>query len=417
MTVERVDTVIIGGGQAGLAASYYLGELGCAHVILERQRVAERWRSERWDSLTFQFPNWAMKLPGYPYSGADPDGFAPRDEVVRFIESYAAVIRAPVRCGVAVTSLRQRPASERFQIETEDGEIEAANVVIATGPYQKPSVPHAMEHAMRGFFQVHSSRYRSPAQLPDGAVLVVGSGNSGCQIAEDLLRSGRYVYLAVGTHRRAPRRYRGRDCTWWQFALGEFDQTTDKRPTKRTARLLTGVDGGRDMDLRRLGLDGVVLLGHVRSAQEGKIALAPDLVTSLAGGDAWFVEFLKSADEYARKNGLELPDDDRPLEPLPDPKEVSAPILELDLKAAGVSTVIWANGFSYDFAWIHLPIFAEIGNPSRQEPIHQRGVTAIPGLYFIGLPWLSKLKSSLMAGAGEDAAFIAEHIAYRKRDC
>jgi putative flavoprotein involved in K+ transport len=210
---------------------------------------------------------------------------------------------------------------------------------------------------MRDLFQVHSSRYRNPAQLPAGAVLVVGSGNSGCQIAEDLLRGGRRVYLAVSAHRRAPRRYRGRDCTWWQFALGEFDLTTDKRPARKAA--------------------------------------------------------LKSADEYAQKNGLELPDEDLLHERLPDPKEVSAPILELDLRPAGVSSVIWANGFSYDFGWVNLPVFAEFGIPPRQEPIHQRGVTNVPGLYFIGLPWLSKLKSSLMAGTGEDAAFLAEHIAHR----
>src|SRR5262245_11009353 len=241
--------------------SYHLGQRGCEHVVLERKRVAERWRSERWDSLTFQFPNWAMELPGYPYQGTNPDGFAPRDEVVSFIESYAEVIRAPVRCGVTVTALRQKPGSARLLIHTDDAAIEAANVVIATGPYQQPAIPQAMEYALRGVFQVHSSRYRNAAQLPPGAVLVVGSGNSGCQIAEDLLRSGRPVYLAVGNHRRAPRRYRGRDCTWWQFALGEYDQTTDKRPARKKARLLTGVDGGRDMDLRRLAFDGVVLLG------------------------------------------------------------------------------------------------------------------------------------------------------------
>lgn len=411
VTIEEVDTVILGGGQAGLAMSYYLRQLGRAHIILERQRVAERWRSERWDSLTFQFPNWAMQLPGYAYQGADPDGFAPRDEVVRFIERYAAFIRAPLRCGVSVTSLRQKPGSTRFELQTEEARIEAANVVVATGPYQEPAIPQAMERAMRGVVQVHSSRYRNSAQLPPGAVLVVGSGNSGCQITEDLLRSGRRVYLAVGTHRRAPRRYRGRDCTWWQFALGEFDQTTDKRPKRKAARLLTGVDGGHDMDLRHLALDGAVLLGHMLAAQDGRIALASDLGASLAQGHAWFNEFLQSADEFARRNGLGLPDEDLPREPLPDPKEMSEPILELDLRAAGVSSVIWANGFRYDFDWVQVPIFAQIGDPSRLEPIHQRGVTDVPGLYFIGLPWLSKLKSSF--GVGEDAAYIAEHIAVR----
>jgi putative flavoprotein involved in K+ transport len=413
VTNEEIKTVIIGGGHAGLAMSYHLSQLGHEHVILERQRVGDRWRSERWDSLTFQFPNWAMQLPGYPYQGANPDGFAPRDEVVRFIESYAAVIRAPVRCGVSATSLRQRPGSARFLIQTDDAEIEAANVVIATGPYQQPAIPRAIEHAMCGVFQVHSSRYRNSAQLPPGAVLVVGSGNSGCQIAEDLLQGGRRVYLAVGKHRRVPRRYRGRDWTWWWFALGESDQTTDKRPAKKTPRLLTGVDGGHDMDLRRLALDGVVLLGHLLSGQEGKLALAADLGAALAGGDAWFIQFVKSADDYVRQNGLDLPDDDRPREPLPEPKEVIAPILELDLRATGISSVVWATGFRNDFGWVHLPIFVEIGNPPTQEPIHRRGVTDIPGLYFIGLPWLSKLKSSTMPGVGEDAAFLADCIAAR----
>ncbi len=230
VTSEEIETVIIGGGQAGLATSYHLSQLGREHVVLERQRVGERWRSERWDSLTFQFPNWTMQLPGYPYQGPDPDGFAHRDEVVHFIESYADFIRAPVRCGVSATSLRLRPHSKRFQIETEDARIEAANVVLATGPYQQPAIPPALAGAMPGVLQVHSSRYRNPAELPPGAVLVVGSGASGCQITEDLLRSGRRVYLAVGAHRRVPRRFRGRDFAWWEFALGEFDRPVDQRP-------------------------------------------------------------------------------------------------------------------------------------------------------------------------------------------
>lgn len=405
MSKEWVDTVIVGGGQAGLAMSYHLDRRGCPHVILERARVAECWRSERWDSLTFQFPNWAMQLPGYPYQGDDPDGFAPRDEVVRFIESYAAYIRAPLRCGVSANSIRQEPGSARFQVQTDGTLIEAGNVVIATGPYQKPAIPQDMQHALHGVFQVHSSRYRNPAQLPDGAVLVVGSGNSGCQIAEDLLRSGRRAYLAVGGHWRAPRRYRGRDCTWWEFALGEFDQPAEKKPARKITRLLTGVDGGHDMDLRRLARDGVVLLGHVLSVQDGKLTLAPDLGDSLKQADAWFDEFLRSADEHVRVNGLDLPRDEGARERLPDPKEACEPLRELDLKAAGVSSVVWASGFAYDFGWVHLPVFGAAG------PIHRRGVTNVTGFYFIGLSWLSKRKSSLMAGVGEDAEFIAAHIA------
>lgn len=408
---EQVETVIIGGGQAGLAMSYHLSQLGREHIVLERQRIAERWRSERWDSLTFQFPNWAMQLPGFAYRGADPDGFAPRDEVVRFIEDYAAAIKAPVHCDVTVSLLRQKPGGTRFEVLTDETLIQAANVVIATGPYQRPAIPLAWAESMFELMHVHSSRYRNPAQLPPGAVLVVGSGNSGCQITEDLLRGGRRVYLAVGAHRRAPRRYRGRDCTWWQFQLGEFDQT--KKPERRMARLLTGVDGGHDMDLRQLALDGAVLLGHLRTARDGKIELAPDLCASLDQGDAWFNMFLESADEYVRRNELAFPVERLPRAQLQDPKEVSEPILVLDLKTAGVSAVVWANGFHYDFNWVELPIFAGACDQNVRTPIHQRGVTAVPGIYFVGLAWLSKLKSSLMAGVGEDASFIAEQIAIR----
>jgi putative flavoprotein involved in K+ transport len=413
VAIEKLETVVVGGGQSGLAMSYCLQQQGREHIILERHRIAERWRSERWDSLTFQFPNWAMHLPGHPYQAGDPESFAPKDEVVRYIENYASIIKAPLRCGVAVTTLKQKPGSLRFRLETTEGEIEAANVVIATGPYQKPAILVEMMHAMPAVIHMHSSQYRNPTQLPQGAVLVIGSGNSGCQITEDFLKAGRDVYLAVGTHRRAPRRYRGRDCTWWQFVLGEFDVTTDNRPLKRGARLLTGVDGGHDMDLRCLARDGATLLGHVVAATDGKIRLDSDLAALLARGDEWFEGFLKSADAYADKNGLSLPERDLPVTPLNNPKEVASPILDLDLRASGISAVLWANGFDHDFRWIHLPVFGEAGI-RRSKPKHTRGISDVPGIYFLGLAWLSKLKSSLIAGVGEDAAYIADHISTRR---
>ena len=218
--MEHVETVIIGGGHAGLTISYYLSQLGREHAILERGRVGERWRSERWDSFCFQFPNWTIELPGYKYQCDDPEAFAPGREVVRFIEEYAAFIKAPTRCGAEVISLEQAGGSSRYLLSTNSGPIEAANVVIATGPYQVPVIPAVRSEVPKNIFQLHSSVYRDPAQLPAGAVLVVGSGASGCQIADDLNQSGREVYLSVGRHSRRPRRYRGKDFAYWGPALG-----------------------------------------------------------------------------------------------------------------------------------------------------------------------------------------------------
>jgi putative flavoprotein involved in K+ transport len=406
-------TVVIGGGQAGLAVSYHLGQHDCEHNIFERHRVAERWRSQRWDTLAFQFPNWTLQLPGYIYQGPDPDGFAPRDEVVRFIEDYSAFIRAPLRCGTSVTALGQRPGSARFLVETEDGTIEAANVVVATGPYQCPAIPKALAGAMGSVFQLHSSHYRNPADLPPGAVLIVGSGASGCQIAEDLLPSGRRVYLAAGAHRPVPRRYRGRDFAYWEFALGEFDRTVEHRPPERVSPVLTGVNGGHDLNLRRLAQAGVVLLGRLINGTDGKLCLASDLGATVLRGDEWYTQFTNAVDEHVRQSGLDAPEDEDTQVRLPDPREVSAPILELDLRAAGITSVIWASGFRYDFGWVQLPVFSKGGTGQVSAPAHERGITQAPGLYFVGLPWLSKRKSSLLAGVGEDAAFIANHIKLR----
>lgn len=403
---QSVDTVIIGGGQSGLAVSWHLRRLGREHVILERARVAERWRSERWDSLAFQFPNWLLQLPGFPYSGPDPEGFASREEVVAFIEAYAASFDAPVRCGVSVEALT-RPGSGGFRLETSQRVMSAANVVIATGPYQRPAIPASLAEAVGEVFQVHAAAYRNPGELPEGAVLVVGAGASGAQIAEDLLRAGRRVYLAVGTHRRAPRRYRGRDFAFWEFAIGAFDQGIEERAPGTVPPLLTGIDGGRDMDLRQLGRQGVTLLGRLTGGAEGRLTFADDLEASLAKGEAEYAAFIAAADAHARSAGLGLPEESVTLQG----GGLPAPVRDLDLAAAGVGTVIWATGYRYDFDWVDLPIFAD--PRARALPSHRGGVTGVPGAYFIGLPWLSKRKSSLMAGMGEDAAFVAEHLVGR----
>ena len=283
-------------------------------------------------------------------------------------------------------------------------------MVIATGPFQIPPAPPIV---CGKALQLHSSQYRNPELLPPGAVLIVGSGNSGCQIAEELCAADRRVYLSVSGHQRTPRRYRGKDCIWWNLALGDADRTVDQREDAQPSRLMTGVGGGHDVDLRRLAADGVVLLGRVLGGRDGSLALAPDLGENLARGDASLIALLRRCDEHVVRNGLAFPPPDTPAETLPDPEQVADPILTLDLAAAGISTIIWANGFRYDFNWIDLPIFRSCTEPSNRVPSHTRGITCVPGVYFLGLPWLHKWKSAFLFGVGEDAEHLAARIAWR----
>lgn len=413
MPVERVETLVIGAGQAGLAMSHHLRCLGGEHQVLERGEVAQRWRSERWDSLCFQSPNWNMNLPGWPRLAADPqadpDAFSPLHEVTGYIERYAAAIRAPVRTCCAALSLRRGPDMRRWQVQTPDILFEARNVVVATGPYQ---VPRATLPLGGQVFELHATRYRNPGQLPAGAVLVVGAGNSGVQIAEELCRAGRRVFLSVSSHERIARRYRGKDCIWWLMATGSTDATLAEWKGARLSRLMTGVDGGHDIDLRQLAAEGVVLLGRVLGAQDGRLALADDLAASVAHGDASLAAFNRRCDEVAHAQRLDLPPPDPPARPWPDPPELLTPLRTLDLQREGIGTVVWAHGAHTDFRWIDAPVFGGHGGPKR-TPVHARGVTAEAGLYFLGLPWLHKWKSAFLFGADEDAAHLAQHIAAR----
>jgi len=403
---EKIDTVIIGGGHAGLTMSYFLSQAGREHVILERGRVGERWRSERWDSFCFQFPNWTIELPGYKYECDDPDAFAPGREVVRFLDGYADFIRAPVRCGVNVTSLGPIIDSTRYLLSTNNAAIEAANVVIATGPYQLPVIPAMSAHVPNNILQVHSNAYRNPAQLPPGAVLVVGSGASGCQIADDLNQSGRQVYLSVGRHSRMPRRYRGQDFAYWGAALKRPEQIVDTVPMhlrKGSEVLLTGANGGYDVDLRAMAARGIVLLGHLQGINDGNLALADDLEQNLAKGDESLENFKRAVDDYITKNGLEFPAEQAPgVKP-----NIPSLVSRLNLKDAGVNAIIWASGFRCNFDFVKLPIFDAAG-----EPVHRRGVTQCPGIYFLGLRWLYRRKSSflLRASGAEDATYLAEQV-------
>jgi putative flavoprotein involved in K+ transport len=404
--IEKIDTVVVGGGQAGLAMSYHLKRLGREHVVIERGRIGESWRSERWDSLMFQFPSSSIQLPGYSYKTDQPDGYVPKDEIVRFLENYAKVIGAPLHCGLTVNALHEN--SGRLRIETEQGaSFEVANVIVATGPFQRPQIPTFADSMPVDLFQVHSRDYRNPSQLPPGAVLVVGSGASGCQIAEELHQDGRKVYLSAGRFHKTPRRYRGRDIYWWFEVLGIWHGPIELQPEVRNLRfVVTGAGGGHDIDLRRFAADGIVLLGRLRGFSDGKFQIAADLEDTLAKGDAWFVSLKKRMDDYAEQNGMAK--DSTMEEPAPALPPWSPPITELDLRSTGITSVIWCSGFRYDFGWIELPILNDAG-----EPLHLRGVTQYPGLYFLGLRRTYAISSALLAGVGNDAAFIAEHIAAR----
>lgn len=410
MANERIGTVVIGGGQAGLAMSQSLSRHGLPHVVLERHRIAERWRAERWDSLRFQFPNWAMRLPDFGYSGDRPDEYAPRDDVVRFIEAFARFIDAPVRTGVTVQALRRMPGTDRFLVETEFSTIEADNVVIATGPYQQPMIPQAAA-GLNGIFQTTASAYRNPGQLPPGAVLVVGAGASGCQIAEELLQAGRTVFLSVGPHRRVPRRYRGRDVIWWITAMGLDDRIADEGAVRQPPLLISGANGGHTVDLRAFAARGMRLVGRVVGARDGVVSLSTDLAAMLADGDQAYDNFMRAADAHVERTGLSLPEDGGDARV---PWQVGDTAVDrLDLSAAGIGSVLWATGYRYAFDWVHLDVFAPNPDPSVRLPVQRRGVTGVPGAYFLGLSHMYKTKSSFLSGVGEDAAYLGDHIASR----
>jgi putative flavoprotein involved in K+ transport len=388
--------------------SHMLRLRGRPHLVLEQGRLGERWRSERWEGLRFQFPNWSVRLPKFPFPCSEPDGFATSAEIVRYLEKYAELIRPPIRCGVAVTGLRQDGRGQGFRAQTPAGSVSASNVVIATGPYQRPVIPNLLADDCK-LFQVHASAYKAPQQLPAGAVLIVGSGASGTQIAEELSRAGRKVYLSVGRHKRMPRRYRGRDLIWWLAEMGIDRTPVEKRGADATLPLITGAYGGHTIDFRNFAEQGITLLGRLRSGRERTLDFADDLGQSIAYGDVAYRAFLDMVDAYVEQKKMSLPAEPAARTKLPDPPCVSAPIRQLDTRNTGLGSVIWATGYVFDFGWIDLPVLDTNGAPR-----HERGVAPVPGVYFLGLPWLSKMNSSFMSGVGEDAARISEHIQQRR---
>lgn len=400
-----VEVVVVGAGQAGVAMSEHLAERGISHVVLERGQIAERWRSERWDSLVANGPAWHDRFPGLEFD-IDPDGFATKDEVAQYFVDYTEKFGLPVRCGVAVDSVTKIPGAGGFTVETSRGRITTRAVVAATGAFQRPVIP-AVVPADSGIAQLHSSSYRNPEQLAPGGVLVVGAGSSGVQIADEIRRSGRTVYLSVGPHDRPPRAYRGRDFVWWLGVLNKWDAQTPPQGAAHVTIAVSGARGGRTVDFRSLAETGITLVGRSESFDDGVMRFAPDLLANIARGDENYLSLLDEADAYVERNGLDLPEEPeaRDLGPaLP-----GEPLRELDLEAAGVSTILWATGFTNDYSWLEVDAFDEAGRPK-----HQRGVSSEPGIYFLGLPWQSRRGSSFIWGVWHDAKYLADQIAIQK---
>ncbi|HZV20186.1 MAG TPA: NAD(P)/FAD-dependent oxidoreductase, partial [Hyphomicrobiales bacterium] len=379
MLIEKVDTLVVGGGQAGVAMSEHLSGCGVPHLILERHRIAERWRSERWDSLVANGPAWHDRFPGMEFPGTDPDSFVPKEKVADYFVAYAEMIGAPIRCGVEVKNVQRLVGRAGFEAVTSDGVIEAANVIAATGPFQCPVMP-ALVPETAGFMQIHSSAYRNPEQLPAGAVLIVGAGSSGVQIADELARAGRQVYLSVGPHDRPPRTYRGHDYCWWLGVLGKWDAETPGPGTEHVTIAVSGAYGGRTIDFRHLAMQGMILAGRAQSYGNGIMTFAPDLAKNIAGGDANYLSLLDEADSYVARNGIDLPEEPDARKIDPDPQCVANPILELNLAKAGIASIVWATGYTVDYSWLKVDAFDQKGRPR-----HQRGVSTEPGLYFLGL--------------------------------
>jgi putative flavoprotein involved in K+ transport len=406
MRPEKIETLIIGGGQAGLAMSAHLKQRGVPHLIIERHRIAERWRSERWDSLVANGPAWHDRFPALEFSDIDPNSFATRDRIVDYFEAVAKHFEVPIRCGVEVKSLER--VLDGFRAVTSDGVIEAKNVVAATGPFQRPLIPTLVPQDS-GLMQIHSNAYKNPKQLPEGAVLVVGAGSSGGQIADELLRSGKRVYLSVGPHNRPPIRYRGKDFCWWLGVLGEWDAKTREPGMEHVTISVSGARGGNTVNFRAFAARGMTLLGRVGAFDNGALHVAPDLARNIENGDKNYLSVLDRADAYVAAHGLDLPEEPAARSIDPAPSCMTDPILKLNLNAAGITAIIWATGYALDFGWLKLDAFDEKGRPA-----HERGVSHIPGLYFLGLPWLSCRASPFIWGVWRDADYVAEHIAARR---
>ena len=397
--------IIVGGGHAGLSMSYLLKQAGVTHLVLEKHTAMHSWRTQRWDSFSLVTPNWQCDLPGWPYRGSDPHGFMVKSEIIAYLDGFAAHVQAPILEGVAVQRCAAREQGG-YHLTTTRGEFTADQVVVASGGYHTPIVPRMAERLPAGIVQMHSAEYRNPASLPDGAVLVVGCGQSGAQIAEDLHVAGRKVFLATGDAPRCARFYRGKDVVDWLADMGYYDMPVEQHPLREGVRdntnhYVTGRDGGHDIDLRQFALAGMELFGRLQDYEGGRLRFAPDLAANLEHADRIYNGINASIDKYIEKAGIDAP-----------PASAYAPVwqpagerTDLDPVDAGIRSIVWCIGFTPDFRWVDLPVFNGRGYPG-----HVRGVTRQPGLYFLGLPWLHTWGSGRFSGIARDARFLADRI-------
>jgi putative flavoprotein involved in K+ transport len=407
---RHFPVVIVGGGQAGLSLSYYLKARGVDHLVFEKNRALHVWDERRWDSFCLVTPNWQCDLPGWPYRGKDPHGFMVKHEILDYLDGFRKAVNAPLREGVAVE--RVTPCAEGgFDVVTSDGVYSADHIVAASGGYHDPIVPRMAERLPLSIVQIHSEQYRNPQSLPDGAVLVVGAGQSGAQIAEDLHLAGRKVYLAIGGAPRCARFYRGRDVVAWLADMNYYDMPVERHPLREGVRdntnhYVTGRDGGRDIDLRKFAFEGMELYGALRDFRDGQLLFEENLKASLDEADRTYNGINASIDKYILEKNIEAP-------PASVYTPVWAPAAErpsLALATSNIAAVLWCIGFRPDFRWLDAPVFNGAG-----RPIHRRGVTDCEGVYFLGLPWLHTWGSGRFSSVGRDALHLAEIIEKRVR--
>ena len=407
-TTRHVPVAIVGGGQAGLSVSYHLKQRGIAHLVFEKHTAAHTWATQRWDTFCLVTPNWQCDLPGHRYDGPDPDGFMRKDEIVAYLEAFVAKVRPPIREGVAVTRVARRDDG-LFAVQTSEGDYTADEIVVASGGYHTPIIPRLAERLPPAITQIHSNAYRNPAQLPDGAVLVVGSGQSGAQIAEDLHLAGRQVHLAVGDAPRCARFYRGRDVVAWLADMGYYEKTVDDHPLRDGVRditnhYVTGRDGGRDIDLRRFALEGMALHGVLDDYADGALRFRDNLRRSLDQADRTYNGINAAIDAYIAEAGTAAPVQ-APYSPVWEPGE---PVTALPLEGSGITSIVWCIGFAPDFRWLDASVFNGAGRPK-----HRRGVTQEAGISFVGLPWLNTWGSGRFGAVGRDAEYIVQVIQAR----